>query len=107
MRITLYFLVLTSFIFSCSDDEPSVTEECDDSITLSQNIQPIVEQNCAIAGCHLDSQAPLFTDSDDIIANANRIKARTSAGTMPPSGAISSTLVSEIACWVDNGAIDN
>ncbi len=98
------------FISSCASDtiEPFPDDECADTeISLSSDIVPIIEVNCATRGCHLDRQSPLLNTSDAIIQHAARIQARTTAGTMPPSGALSRSLVSQINCWVENGAQDN
>ena len=90
-----------------SDDGVEQMEDCDPEISLADDIRPIINRNCAIAGCHLDSQSPLFDSNAAIISSAQRILARTSAGTMPPSGALDSDLVAQIACWVDAGSPDN
>ncbi|MFT6867661.1 MAG: hypothetical protein ACJA08_002504 [Cyclobacteriaceae bacterium] len=78
-------------------------------VSLATDIMPIINQNCALSGCHAGSQSPNFTSSANIIANAARIKFRTSASSnqMPPSGKLSASLIDQIACWVDDGALDN
>jgi len=90
-----------------SDDGVEQMEECDPEISLASDIKPIIDRNCAVSGCHLDRQNPLFNDNAAIISNAQRILARTSAGTMPPAGALDAELVAQISCWVDAGAMDN
>ena len=88
------------------DPDPEPTDPCVE-ITFSGTVKPIIEANCAITGCHGNRQSPLFTNDDQIIAAASRIKARTGAGTMPPSGPLSATDIEAIACWVDAGAPNN
>ncbi len=107
------YLLLALLLFSCGDDNEvdpggnNAAEDCDEEISLKDTIQPIIESNCALSGCHLDRQMPLFENRDDIIANATRIKARVTAGTMPPSNPLDARTMEMIACWVDSGAKDN
>ncbi|MEQ8241143.1 MAG: SprB repeat-containing protein [Cyclobacteriaceae bacterium] len=76
-------------------------------IRLSTQIVPIITSNCATPSCHGGSQSPNLSNNNNIIASANRIKARTTAGTMPPSGSLPQSEVDLIAGWVDCGADDN
>jgi len=78
-------------------------------VSLSADIQPIIQNNCAVTGCHSGSQPPNFSDKQNILNNASRIKSRTSAETMPPSGRedLTEQEIALIACWVDDGALDN
>ena len=101
-------LVMT---WACTSDtiEPFADDDdCSEvDVSLSSDIVPIIEQNCATSGCHLDRQSPLLNTSEAIIQNAARVRARSVAGTMPPSGPLAGDLVSQINCWVENGAQDN
>lgn len=76
-------------------------------ITLSDHVQNIVDTNCAIPTCHGGSQQPDFRQKSNILANATNIAARTSSGSMPPTGALDQQLIDTIACWVADGALDN
>jgi hypothetical protein len=76
-------------------------------ISLSNDITPIITENCYGSTCHNSGRSPDFTTPTNIIANADRILARTSAGTMPPTDALSSGLVDQIACWVNDNAPEN
>jgi hypothetical protein len=76
-------------------------------VSLTDDIAPIIAANCAVSGCHDGSRSPNLTSNSGIIGSASRILARTSAGTMPPSGALSSNLVDQIECWVNDNAPDN
>ena len=78
-------------------------------VTLMGDIMPIVNTNCAITGCHADAVSPRMTSSEAIINAANRIMARTTARTMPPSGRpdLSNDEIAKIACWVEDGAPNN
>ncbi len=70
-------------------------------------VKSIIETSCAISGCHAGSQSPNFTSFANIQANAERIKTRTLAKTMPPSSRLSDQQINLIKCWVDDGAKDN
>jgi hypothetical protein len=79
------------------------------NVSLTTDIVPIINTNCALAGCHGAGQSgrPDFTKKDVIVSNATRIKERTIAGNMPPSGKLSNDLLNKISCWVDSGAPNN
>ncbi|MEQ9298585.1 MAG: hypothetical protein RIF33_08480 [Cyclobacteriaceae bacterium] len=76
-------------------------------ITLSGHVQNIVDTNCAIPACHGGSQAPDFREKAIILSIATNIANRTANGSMPPSGALDQELIDTIACWVEDGALDN
>lgn len=91
----------------CSTTSVSVVIK--ESPSLSSDIVSIINSNCAIPSCHGGSRSPSLGTPQAIIANASRIQARTSAGTMPPAGRtpLSSTQIQLISDWVDCGAQDN
>jgi len=68
----------------------------------------LVQNNCAITGCHSGSQSPDLRTSASIIANADRIKIRTGNRSMPVGGgSLTDDEIATIACWVDDGAAGN
>lgn len=79
------------------------------NISFSNNVKPIIANNCAVSGCHNGSQSPNLSMDENIIQNASRIKSRTGNGTMPPAGRpdLTDAQIQTIACWVDDGALDN
>ncbi|WP_185094419.1 c-type cytochrome [Marivirga tractuosa] len=78
-------------------------------ISFNNDIKAIISANCAISGCHNGTQSPNFTIDNNIIQNASRIKTRTGNGSMPPAGRpdLSNDEIQAIACWVDDGALNN
>lgn len=72
-------------------------------------IKNIVTLNCATSGCHDGTISPNFTSDATIVGRADRIRSRTSAGTMPPASreSLSSQEVADIVCWVNDGAQGN
>jgi hypothetical protein len=79
--------------------------------SFASDIAPIIQSRCATSGCHVAGGVAPFTLNNyaEISPRAARIKVRTQAGTMPPSGrpGLSQLQVDLIAAWVDAGAMDN
>lgn len=96
---------------SDSEEELFGTEECSEPVSLSGDVLPIIQANCAIEGCHVTGTGlPDYTSKQTVLELASRIKTRTGNGTMPPANAPTSLTLEEIntiACWVDQGAEDN
>jgi len=70
-------------------------------------IQTIVEANCAVSGCHAGNVSPDLRNVANIQNNAGRIHTRTANKTMPPSSSSFSLTDAEIAainCWVEDAA---
>ena len=81
---------------------------CDpQTTTYSGVIQGIIASNCAISGCHDGSISPDLTTFNTIQSRASRIKARTANGSMPRGRTLTQTEIDLIACWVDDGALEN
>jgi hypothetical protein len=91
----------------CETEIPAIDIKTD--ISFSNDIQPIIAANCAVSGCHNGTQSPNFTNDENIFENASRIKTRTGSGSMPPQGRpdLTDEEIQSIACWVDDGALDN
>lgn len=75
--------------------------------SLTSDIMLIIEKDCAISGCHNGSQSPRLTTNQEVINNAGRIKSETQARTMPRDRTLTDGEIERIACWVDDGAMDN
>lgn len=75
------------------------------------DIKPIIDANCQVSGCHGDKAGiPTYNSYDNIKAKATQIKARTSAGTMPPASSGKTLTQNQkdlLAAWVDAGAPNN
>lgn len=91
------------------DCEATRTVQITSDVTLSGNIMPIISANCGITGCHGNAVSPRLNSTQDIIAAAARIQARTSARTMPPASRspLSDQQIQDILCWVEDGATNN
>ncbi len=104
-------ILLLGLIFameSCSsEDEVPPTFDCT-GVNWSATISPIISNSCAIAGCHVPGTGRQnFLDLATVQANASEIKIRTGNRTMPQTGTLTADQISQIACWVDDGAVDN
>lgn len=88
--------------------EIEVRREIESGTSLSDDIFPIIQANCAVSGCHNGSRNPDLSTEQAIRANSNRIQIRTSNETMPPGGrSITQDEINAISCWVEDGAKDN
>lgn len=117
LAVTL-FTSIALFAACSNDNEEDLLGDGDDTdgcgtetISLADDIQPIIASNCAVSGCHVTGgQSPDFTQKQNIITRASSIRSRTSNGSMPPpqsSLSLSSEQIGKISCWVENGAEDN
>lgn len=77
-------------------------------VFYANEIRPIIDANCQRSPCHGSNPGiPTFATYDDVKSNADRIKERTSAKTMPPSAPLPDNEIALIASWVDQGAQNN
>ncbi len=112
------FLVILSYSFqACTNEneediEPDDEEErCVESVSLSNDIIPIINQNCASSGCHVSGTNRVdLSLKENILQHAEQIKDFTQSDYMPPEGSgkqLSESQKESIFCWVDQGALDN
>lgn len=74
----------------------------------SGDILPIMEKNCAISGCHNGvSRANNFREYASAKTHAKAIKTKTQDRSMPFDGSLTQNQIDLIACWVDDGALQN
>lgn len=72
------------------------------------DIKPIMEKNCAISGCHNGvSRSNNFREYTSAKSFANSIKIKTQDRSMPFDGSLTQNEIDLIACWVDDGALQN
>lgn len=76
-------------------------------VSFSTSISPIIQNKCAVSGCHNGTQFPDFRTFKNIHDNAGKIKTLTGNRTMPQDGTLTQEEIDMIACWVDDGALDN
>lgn len=78
-------------------------------VSFATQIEPIINTKCALTGCHNGDNGAQrnWTVFDNVKANAANIKTRTSNRSMPLTGSLTPEQISLIACWVDDGALNN
>ncbi len=109
---TITNLMAGSYTVLAKDDngcEISTGVEVQAGTSLSLDVQPVLNANCAITGCHNGgNNLPDFSDKELVIEFSQRIKMRTGNKSMPPGDrSISDEEIQRIACWVNDGSIDN
>lgn len=80
------------------------------NIKFSADIKSIIDTNCAIAGCHFSggSGPGNFAVFANIKESAYAIHRVVQSGNMPKNAAkLPQAQLDAIACWVDDGALDN
>lgn len=112
--ILLSSLVLIMPMESCvSHDFPEYV--CDQQYTFSEDVRPIIETKCAISGCHNGDLGEevnwnIFEQFHER-AESGLVTSRVTHRIMPPSnspaGPLSQEQINAIACWADQGAINN
>lgn len=72
-------------------------------------VKDIIMTNCAITGCHNGDNGASrnWTVFSNVQNKASIIKEKTQNGSMPIGGSLTEEEKALIACWVDDGALDN
>ena len=77
-------------------------------ISYDASVKSIIQNSCAISGCHVGGTGRQnFTNFATIQANAANIKTLTQNKSMPKTGSLTQAQIDAIACWVDDGALNN
>lgn len=114
MKYLLIVFSLTGLIlFACKKDKASAFV-CTTEVSYSNEIQPLIEMNCTVSGCH-DATASggyNFLTHEEVSTNADRIleTIQHGSGVAPmPLGAekLADSLIQKFYCWKDNGAQNN
>jgi hypothetical protein len=76
-------------------------------ISFKASIKPIIEKSCAISNCHDGTGNVDFNNFQNLKNNPKDVKARTQSRNMPKTGSLTDAEIKLIACWVDEGALNN
>jgi len=77
-------------------------------VSWLNEIEPIITTSCAKSGCHVPGTGRLdFTKFDEVKIAAGQIKSRVVSRSMPFDGTLPDNQIQLIACWVDDGALEN
>jgi hypothetical protein len=76
-------------------------------VSWTNEIKPIMENSCASSGCHNGSSRPDLRKFENAKFYAKSIKSKTQDRSMPREGTLTQQQIDLIACWVDDGALQN
>jgi hypothetical protein len=118
IRTYLPFLVILIIAEGCVNHnlEPSLVIDCSgiNTVSFASDIQPIINSNCAISGCHNgDLGADIdWTDPVKFKNRAGEASRRVRLPSshshhMPRTGEISLDEITLIVCWAEQGASIN
>lgn len=100
-----------SYNVAVQDEEGCITSrniQVLSGVSYSSEIKQIVDTNCSVTSCHgNDPSLITFNSYTEIKNNASRIRSVTQSGAMPPEDKLSQNNIDLIACWVDDGALNN
>ncbi|MDA0986704.1 MAG: hypothetical protein O3A55_03785 [Bacteroidetes bacterium] len=121
------FLILSVFIFSCSDSILAPTEQVvfpTNKISYNRQVQLFFNQNCTLAGCHnekdkrsnldLTSYGAVRQRFYDVVVPKDTtlsriiwsIEKRSGSPAMPPGKFLNSNQIMGIKTWIMEGATD-
>ncbi len=100
-----------SYNIAVKDEEGCITSknvQVLSGVSFSSDIKPIIDTNCSVTSCHgNDPSLPKFNTYNEIKNSATSIRSVTQSGAMPPKDKLSQNHINLIACWVDDGALNN
>jgi len=76
-------------------------------VSWENEIKPIIENSCKLSGCHNGSSRADLTQFENAKFYAKSIKSKTQDRSMPRDGTLTQQQINLIACWVDDGAVQN
>ncbi len=108
----LYGLIVitTCFtVFSCENNVEEkyeiVNQKCDPKTSFANQIKPIIDKNCI--ECHNGNQFPDLRTYKGVSDNSVIIKQQVVSRSMPLGGSLTNEEIDLIACWIDNGSLNN
>tara|TARA_B100000508_G_scaffold138385_1_gene134339 strand:+ start:20504 stop:20863 length:360 start_codon:yes stop_codon:yes gene_type:complete len=119
MRQILIFIATTFILVSCRKDkvqEVTITpEECPETISYTNDIQPFLDINCSTSGCHDSNtgsagyvleQHSQVEEHAEIILSVIRHESGFSA--MPQGGPkLPDSTIQKMECWIGQGKLFN
>lgn len=104
----------TFILYACAYHDitieaPVVEPICDSTTLVSwqNDILPIMITSCATEKCHDGITRRDWTNYDEVKRFSVSIKNRTQDKSMPFDGPLPQEQIDLIACWVNNGALNN
>lgn len=114
--LTIATGLMISLLSACYYDKEDLLYgdlQCDTTnVSFSQEILPIIQNSCAITGCHVQGGS-----GNGIFENYIQIKSKVDNGSfaqrvlvqqdMPPSGSLSNCQIEHLMQWINDGALNN
>jgi uncharacterized membrane protein len=108
--------IMTSCAYNKTPEPIPVTPDECAQITFSKNIKPIIEQNCAVSGCHatngIGNDYGNFETYEGLKIKVDQGQVRNRVFVvkdMPPApyGPLTTEESRALECWLNNGAPNN
>ncbi|MBT8194848.1 MAG: hypothetical protein KJO64_00345 [Bacteroidia bacterium] len=116
VSISIFGSLLLSLNQSCyydNEEELYPNSMCDTSVTtFSAVVQPIIQNNCALSGCHVPGGTGIgdYTNYAGVKAAVDNGKIQNRVidlKTMPPSSPLANCDILKLQKWINNGAQNN
>jgi hypothetical protein len=116
---SLFFLAFALFVFSCGSDDGDTPDPntCDtEDLTYTDDIKTILNTNCALSGCHSETEAALqgsmhnyasakaFVEVGRIVGAINHEEGFSPMPYPEGSAKLSDCIIDKIEAWVADGA---
>jgi len=96
------------------EDELYIVKNCElpAEVSFADDVNPIIQQSCAISGCHVSSNPDRVSletyDNIKSTIDDNSFQFRTFDNlSMPPAGPLSGCNIDLLKKWIENGAPNN
>jgi len=103
-------VVLTMIGCTYENEEELMADQCQE-VSFDQDVKPIIQNNCAVSGCHVSGTPPPdFNEFNNIKIRTSLIRQFINTGVMPPASSgrtLSDEQIKTITCWIDAGAPAN
>jgi hypothetical protein len=105
----IFLIAFSSCVYHDSNDTViEVPFTCDPQTSWENDILPLMKRSCAVEGCHDGISRRDWSQYDEVKRYASSAKLRTQNRSMPFEGPpLTQDEINLIACWVDNGALNN
>jgi hypothetical protein len=111
-RVNIYllltFVCFTVVLISCKKDIYDKNLQCNTTISFTNQILPLVENNCTAchsageAGYTLTNHANISANAEDMLSSMKGIMQL-----MPQDGALPDSLIQQFECWIKQGKPNN
>lgn len=102
------FLILVLVLVACKKSIYDKKLQCNSTISFSNQILPLVENNCTVchsageAGYTLTNHANISANAEDMLSSMKGIMQL-----MPQDGALPDSLIQQFECWIKQGKPNN